>query len=76
MREYERISTTCANAYVQPLMSRHLRNLEKVLAEAGYRCPLFLMLSGAWLVFEFAWEALVPLRPKPSQGERQISKEL
>ncbi|MEM7253659.1 MAG: hydantoinase/oxoprolinase family protein [Pseudomonadota bacterium] len=46
MREYERISTACANAYVQPLMSRHLRSLNEVLAEEGFRCPLFLMLSG------------------------------
>ena len=46
MREYERISTACANAYVQPLMSRHLANLERVLADEGVRCPLFLMLSG------------------------------
>lgn len=46
MREYERISTACANAYVQPLMSRHLRSLQAVLAEQGYGCPLFLMLSG------------------------------
>ncbi|MBF0277077.1 MAG: hydantoinase/oxoprolinase family protein [SAR324 cluster bacterium] len=46
MREYERISTACANAYVQPLMSRHLKNLEKVLGEEGFACPLFLMLSG------------------------------
>ena len=46
LREYERISTACANAYVMPLMSRHLRNLEKVLKEADFQCPLFLMLSG------------------------------
>ena len=46
MREYERISTACANAYVQPLMSQHLRGLERELAEAGVRCPLYLMLSG------------------------------
>ena len=46
MREYERISTACANAYVQPLMSRHLRGLEQQLADAGLRCPLYLMLSG------------------------------
>lgn len=46
MREYERISTACANAYVQPLMSRHLRNFEAVLAKEGFTCPLFLMLSG------------------------------
>ena len=46
IREYERISTACANAYVQPLMSRHLRQLEGMLAESGLRCPLFMMLSG------------------------------
>jgi len=46
MREYERISTACANAYVQPLMSQHLRGLERELAEEGVRCPLYLMLSG------------------------------
>jgi N-methylhydantoinase A len=46
MREFERISTACANAYVQPLMSRHLRALERRLTEAGLRCPLLMMLSG------------------------------
>lgn len=46
MREYERISTTCANAYVQPLISRHLTRLEAELLRVGIACPLFLMLSG------------------------------
>ncbi|HBK76552.1 MAG TPA: methylhydantoinase, partial [Gammaproteobacteria bacterium] len=46
MREFERISTACANAYVQPLMSNHLRSLNKLLREDGFNCPLFLMLSG------------------------------
>ncbi len=46
MREYERISTTCANAYVQPLISRHLTRLEAELRRIGLACPLFLMLSG------------------------------
>ena len=46
MREYERFSTACANAYVQPLMSRHLTNLERDLRAEGFVCPLFLMLSG------------------------------
>jgi N-methylhydantoinase A len=45
-REYERISTTCANAYVQPLMARYLAELERELARRGSRAPLFLMLSG------------------------------
>jgi N-methylhydantoinase A len=49
MREYERFSTACANAYVQPLMGRYLRHLERDLAAAGIACPLFLMLSGGGL---------------------------
>src|SRR3954467_5920431 len=49
MREYERFSTACANAYVQPMMGRYLASLEQVLREEGCRCPLFLMLSGGGL---------------------------
>ena len=49
MREYERFSTACANAYVQPMIGRYLGNLEALLAEEGFRCPLFLMLSGGGL---------------------------
>lgn len=45
MREYERFSTTCANAYLQPLMASYLRSLEEELRLAGFTCPLFLMLS-------------------------------
>ena len=46
MREYERFSTACANAYVQPLMGRYLANLQRDFTEAGFSCPLFLMMSG------------------------------
>lgn len=46
MREYERFSTACANAYIQPLMGRYLTNLGRDLAAGGFACPLFLMLSG------------------------------
>ena len=49
MREWERFSTTVANAYVQPLMSRYLRKLESGLREGGLDAPLFLMLSGGGL---------------------------
>ena len=49
MREYERFSTACANAYVQPMMGRYLANLEERLRDAGFTCPLFLMLSGGGL---------------------------
>jgi N-methylhydantoinase A len=49
MREYERFSTACANAYVQPLIGRYLGNLEALLRREGFACPLFLMLSGGGL---------------------------
>ncbi len=49
MREYERLSTACANAYVQPMMGRYLVNLEVMLQEQGFKCPLFLMTSGGGL---------------------------
>lgn len=46
IREYERFSTTAANAYVQPIAERYLRDLERKLEAGGFACPLFLMLSG------------------------------
>ncbi len=49
MREYERFSTACANAYVQPLIGRYLRELKELLQKEGVLCPLFLMLSGGGL---------------------------
>ncbi|HJU19842.1 MAG TPA: hydantoinase/oxoprolinase family protein [Stellaceae bacterium] len=49
MREYERFSTACANAYVQPLIGRYLADLERLLREEGVLCPLFLMMSGGGL---------------------------
>jgi N-methylhydantoinase A len=49
MREWERFSTTVANAYVQPLMARYLRRLEQDLRGVGLTAPLFMMLSGGGL---------------------------
>ena len=49
IREYERISTTCANAYVKPLMAGYLESLEKKLRNRGMRCPILLMTSGGGL---------------------------
>ena len=49
MREYERWSTACANAYVQPLMASYLARLDAGLRERGTRCPLFLMTSAGGL---------------------------
>ncbi|MBU6498992.1 MAG: hydantoinase/oxoprolinase family protein [Rhodospirillales bacterium] len=49
MREWERFSTTAANAYVQPLMASYLRRLEAGLRGLGLDAPIFLMLSGGGL---------------------------
>ncbi|HVY33854.1 MAG TPA: hydantoinase/oxoprolinase family protein [Caulobacteraceae bacterium] len=49
IREYERFSTTVANAYVRPLVADYLGRLEARLAEGGFDCPLFLMLSSGGL---------------------------
>ena len=49
MREWERFSTTVANAYVQPMMARYLRRLEADLRATGTEAPLFLMMSGGGL---------------------------
>lgn len=49
IREYERISTACANAYVRPLMARYLTGLAASLHESGLRCPFLLMTSGGGL---------------------------
>lgn len=45
IREYERMSTTVCNAYVQPLAASYLRQLQVRLNEAGFNRELFLMLS-------------------------------
>ena len=49
VREYERTSTACANAYVQPVMAGYLQRLEARLRDLGVRCPVYLMTSGGAL---------------------------
>lgn len=49
IREYDRFSTACANAYVQPLMAGYLTRLSAALSSAGISSPLFLMMSGGGL---------------------------
>jgi 5-oxoprolinase (ATP-hydrolysing)/N-methylhydantoinase A len=48
--EYQRFVTTCANAYVQPLMDRYLARLERELWGRGFRGALRLMQSAGGLV--------------------------
>ncbi len=49
IREFERFSTACANAYVKPLMSRYLADLRDRLDAFGVRCPFLMMTSGGGL---------------------------
>ncbi len=46
VREYERLSTTCANACVQPQVAGYLSRLEQLLTARGLHIPLLLMTSG------------------------------
>lgn len=45
--EYGRVSTTVANAYVQPLIDRYLGALDRALAEKGSSAAFFVMGSNA-----------------------------
>lgn len=45
IREFERMSTTVCNAYVQPLTERYLNTLQDKLQDAGFKHQLYLMLS-------------------------------
>ncbi len=61
LREYQRFATTCANAYVQPLMDRYLGRLETELATRGFRGAFRLMHSAGGLVSPAAARAF-PIR--------------
>lgn len=49
-REFERWTTTTANAYSQPLVDRYLSRLEEGLAECGFRGQLWIMASSGGLM--------------------------
>ena len=49
IREYERFSTTCANAYVLPLMSSYMNDLAAALKAMGCDCPFMVMTSNGGL---------------------------
>ncbi|MEM0949869.1 MAG: hydantoinase/oxoprolinase family protein [Pseudomonadota bacterium] len=54
-REFDRLCTTVANAYVQPLMSTYLANLRTRFADQGLDCPILMMTaSGGMTTIETA----------------------
>jgi N-methylhydantoinase A len=61
MREYERFTTVCANAYVKPMMRAYLERLTGRLAELGITAPVMLMHSGGGII-DLATAAEFPVR--------------
>ena len=61
INEYERSSTTAANAYVQPLMSAYVSRLDRALHERGFRGRFHLIQSSGGLTAPETAEAL-PIR--------------
>jgi N-methylhydantoinase A len=49
IREYERTSTTVANAYIKPLADSYLDLMSREIAALGIKAPLFMMLSNGGL---------------------------
>lgn len=70
MREYERMSTIAANAYVQPLATSYIRRLRRNLDEVGAKGPLRIMISSGGFVSDTsAAEApIVLLESGPAGG--------
>jgi N-methylhydantoinase A len=61
VREYDRASTTVANAYTRPLMQRHVEHLERELAKLGVEGQLLWMTSSGGVVPSVT-AAQVPVR--------------
>ncbi len=45
-REFDRLCTTIANAYVQPLMAGYLQDFEARFRQMGLACPILMMTAG------------------------------
>ena len=50
IKEYERTSTTVINAYLLPIVSRYLANLQEQFADASIEAPILLMQSNGGLM--------------------------
>jgi len=60
-REFDRLSTTVANAYIQPLMEKYLGAFESQFNSEGLQCPILMMTaSGGMTTIKTA--ARLPIR--------------
>ncbi len=77
IREYDRISTTVANAYVLPLMRGYLESLEALLKSSGYNVPLLLMMSsGSMTTVKTASDLPIRLVESGPAGGAILAKEI
>jgi N-methylhydantoinase A len=76
IREYERTSTTVANAYVRPLVDQYLFRLEQELAELGFAGDLHVMLSqGGIATVDFVRSFPVQIvESGPAAGVQAVSR--
>ncbi len=61
IREFDRLSTTAANAYVMPKVAPYLNNLQARLTDLGITGPLFMMLSNGG-ISDLATASRFPVR--------------
>jgi len=77
IREYDRISTTVANAYVRPQMEGYLTRLKRILAERGFTCGLLMITSsGAMTTLETACEFPIRLVESGPAGGAVLASNL
>ncbi len=60
-REFERLCTTIANAYIQPLMATYLQSFAETFAAEGLACPILMMTAGGGMT-TLATAARYPIR--------------
>ncbi|MFK7880840.1 hydantoinase/oxoprolinase family protein [Roseobacter sp.] len=60
-REFDRLSTTIANAYIQPLMARYLADFQALFVREGLTCPILMMTAGGGMT-TLETAALLPIR--------------
>jgi N-methylhydantoinase A len=60
-REFDRLCTTIANAYIQPLMARYLADLTARFAAEGLTCPILVMTAGGGMT-TIDTAARIPIR--------------
>jgi len=60
-REFDRLSTTVANAYILPLMARYLGSFEQQLKAQGLRCPVLMMTASGGMT-SISTAAKLPIR--------------